>query len=68
MAVELQEHIFMDVVNFSRNIVAVNMTKNMLITIRCDRTQKISHKKVMLLFPNATMYVNDQAQNISIRR
>lgn len=64
MVVELKRHIFIS----ERNIVAANMADNMLISLGCDRKQKVSHEKVKLLFPNAEMYVNDQAQNISLNR
>lgn len=69
MAVKLQEHIFVDVTDMAKKTIPMNMAETMGMVILDSYdvihvNQQISHEKVLLLFPNAKMYINDQSQEI----
>lgn len=57
MVIKLQQHIFI-----------VVMRKNETIPQKKDGRQKISHKKVLILFPNALTYMNDKGEQVSMNR
>lgn len=67
MVVQLQNHIFTQVIESQSQIVAMNMGENALFYTNIDGLdQKVSNEKVKLLFPNAPMYINDQHQAIDL--
>lgn len=75
MAVELQEHIFVDAVDMAKRKLAISMELSMALDLEAmglanteslNVEQQISHEKVLLLFPNAQMYINDQLQQINV--
>ena len=58
MAVKLQRYIFIDIIGPELG--------GMIILDNYYTEQQISHEKVLVLFPNAMMYINDQSQQIAV--
>ena len=69
MAVELQKYIFIDIIGPERRTLTTAMElSGMIMLDSYDTEQQISHEKVLLLFPNATMYINNQSQQIAVMK
>ena len=60
MVMELQQHIFVEIVD-PRRIYAKDM-ENMPVFRGDDVKQKVSHEKVQRLFPNAAWYINEKSE------
>ena len=64
MALKLQSHFFVDTVSQQR--VVDSILNGLYVEGSEEQTYVISREKVVLLFPNATMYINDQAKEIEM--
>ena len=67
MNLELQKQIFVDFVAPQTEADANNSREKPVIN-GGNMNQEVSHEKVQLLFPNATMYINEKNESILIEK